>query len=265
MNGWLSRREVLAASGFSVRKLQRLTHAGKVKTRPARGRSDGPQGLEYSFDSLPFAVRVKIQQQQSAAKGSKQPGPAEDECSTQLATCGDRSPAPFALLCLPKSPAPTGLAAPAKVALSPEEEVQAATRLAVIHPLIEFQRDEHSAACTQLHLALGLLLPSGRKVLTTSDMVEYLAHQNELSPRTIWRMWKGYRKAGKFGLVRDVRSDKNQSHFFSHHPKAAAVAAALYLDQRKMSVKGIHRLLVDQRKVLHIAEIDIPSYGAVRA
>ena len=44
-----------------------------------------------------------------------------------------------------------------------------------------------------------------------------------------------------------LASPKGKSHFFEGHPKAAAVAAAMYLNQKKRGIKRIHRLLVSQR------------------
>ena len=155
------------------------------------------------------------------------------------------------------------LATASKVALSPEEEVQAAARLAILQPLVDFELDQGVVVCGQLHLDLGLRLPDGRRVTNATRMVEYLAHTHELSESTLWGWYRAYRKHGKFGLVRQRRSDKGKSPFFESHPKAAAVAAALYLDQRKLGIQGIHRLLLAQRKVLHIEPADLPSYDAV--
>jgi hypothetical protein len=179
----------------------------------------------------------------------------------------------FALSCSP-APEPkneslqlaTGnrlLATAHKVSLSPEEEAQSTARLAIIQPLVDFELDQGIVVRGQLHLDLGLRLADGRRVTNATRMVEYLAHTHELSESTLWGWYRAYRKHGKFGLARDTRADKGKSHFFEHHPKAAAVAAALYLDQHRMGIQGIHRLLLQQRKVLHIADADLPGYGTV--
>jgi putative transposase len=151
-----------------------------------------------------------------------------------------------------------------RVALSSAEEAQAASRLAIIQPLIDFELDQGMVARSQLHLDLGLRLPDGRPVNNSTRMVKYLAHTHALGRSTIWNWYKAYREDGKFGLVRDERSDKGKSRFFESHPKAAAVAAAMYLEQKKRGIKGIHRLLVTERKAFHFSEAELPSYDALR-
>src|ERR1017187_736732 len=127
------------------------------------------------------------------------------------------SPAPEECA-LVKSELHVAKARPEKVALSPEEEAEAGKRLAILQPLIDFEIDQQTVPRDQLHLDLGLRLPDGQRVTNATTMAKSLAHTHERAEATIWNWYRAYRKHGKFGLVRQARSDKGKSPFFESHP-----------------------------------------------
>jgi len=241
---WVSREEVMAATGWGLRKLQREVKEKRVESRPSQTGPRGRATAEYRISSLPFEARVKLEQKKSAL--AKAPA---------LIAAGEQPPAGHA----------SGV--PAKVALSEEEDAAARARYRIIEPLVQlinFENGPRPAPRGQLPLDLGLLLPDGRKVQSTSTMCEYLAHAHKLSQRTIWRMYKGFRKAGLPGLARRIREDKGQSRFFAKYPKAATHAAYVYVTQRQSmqaAFEAIHR----DRTLLGIEPEELPTYGTVRS
>ena len=249
MTRWLSKAQVMDITRWNVRKVQRKTRSGELKTRPTK------HGLKYSSESLPFVFQVQLQklQQQSAAPPSE----------PQLPTVWDTHAAPLAL---PPAESETRIAesAPQKVALSPEEDAQARERYAIVEPLINFEIEQRRTPHGQLQLDLGLVLPDGRKVLSASAMAEYLAHAHRLSQRTIWRWYRAFQKLGLLGLADRTRKDKGSSRFFMQHPAAARLAAYVYLTQRQPMYRAYEAL---QRDCLLVGAKpgELPSYETVRA
>jgi len=235
---WLSREEVLAATGWSSRVLQRRTACGDIEARPVMKvrKRNGRPAFEYRFESLPFAVQTKIIEKEKNA--------------TALIVAPVNSDASIE---------------PAKVALSAEEEEQARTRYNFIEPLLRFENEQRFSKNEQLALTLGLKLPDGTPVDSLGKMRKYLAQLHQVGSVSLWRWFTRYKKHGLIGLADRARSDKGKSHFRASYPKAAAVAASLYLDQRKMGIKGIHRLICQQHAAFDIPEDDLPSYSALRA
>jgi len=243
-SAWISRERALNVTGWSPRQLQRKAKDGTVKVRYRRiGR--GAPVPEYCVDSLPLPAQLKILEQRKSA--------TTEASSALIPAAADEQLAAL-------SPSAAGQ----KVALSPEEDKLARERLAIIESVIDFENEHRPAPRGQLPLDLDLVLQDGRKVLSASAMVEYLAHTHQRSGRTIWRWCKAFREEGLPGLARGARKDKGKSRFFEKHQKAAAVAASLYLDDHRRGMRGIHRLLCEQADVLEIAADDLPSYETVR-
>lgn len=158
------------------------------------------------------------------------------------------------------------LPADVKVAFADEaEERQARERLSIIQPLLDFVGNREGKTRDQLSLGLQLYLEDGRPVRSEATMREYLAQLHQVNPSTLWRWVTRYREGGIVALADSDRRDKGKSRWFERYPKAKAVAAALYLDQRKLSVTGIHRLLVEQPHCFDVPVNDLPSYSTVRA
>ena len=149
-----------------------------------------------------------------------------------------------------------------KVALSPEEEAQARARYRIIEPLLTFEAEQRAVDHDQFHLDLGLVLPDGRKVTSPTRMVEYLSHTHSLSQGSLWRWHRAFQKEGLVGLADRKRSDKDKSRFFEHHPKAATLAAYLYLEQRQ-SVRSAFEAIQRDCLSLGITPAELPSYWTV--
>lgn len=244
---WIRRDDLMAVTGWGLRKLQREVKDIRVESRPSQTGHHGGPVPEYSFDSLPFDVRFKLEEKRKAAAA---------EASSASALIPAAADEQLAVL----SPSKAG----PKAGLLPEEEKQARERLAIIEPLINFEEGQRLALRGQLPLDLGLRLPDGREVLTRSDLVEFLAHSHQLGKRTIWRWYEGWRKAGLFGMARRAREDKGKSRFFEQHPEAANLAAYLYLNQRqsaRAAFEAIHR----DHQSLGIAPDELPTYETVRS
>ena len=244
MNGrWLSRKEVLSATGWSARTLPRKVHSGELKTRQVRGIR------EYSLDSLPFEFKVRLQQQQSAAANTS-------ELALVASSSAPEQPA------VEEAPATQP---PVKVAFaSPEQEAQARERYSKIEPLIRFQAEERSNPAGQLHLALSLVLPDGSPVTTRTQMRLYLANKHGLSDITIYRWVRRFTKRGLVGLADQARSDRGNSRFFEKYPDAATLAAYLYLGQRQ-SARAAYEAIQRDCLLLKLKPCELPSYETVRA
>ena len=154
---------------------------------------------------------------------------------------------------------------PARVAFAtPEMERQARERYAIVEPLIRFKAEPSGAAESQMHLDLGLRLPDGTPVTTRTHLCRYLANKHHLSKATLWRWDSLFASHGLVGLSDPPRKDKNKSHFFEKHPKAATLAAYLYLEQRQSRRAAFEAIQRDCLS-LGLKPDDLPSYETVRA
>jgi hypothetical protein len=153
-----------------------------------------------------------------------------------------------------------------KVALSAEEEAQARARYRIIEPLLDYRPSPSQAetpnGCPQRQLDLGLVLPDGRPVTSAVRMAEYLAHVNDLSLSTVRRWQRAFLKKGLVGLADRTRSDKGNSRFFENNPKATALAAYLYLEQRQ-SIQAAYEAIRRDIRSLGLELRDAPSYTTV--
>ncbi len=128
------------------------------------------------------------------------------------------------------------------------EEQQARERFRIIKPLID---REHQAAAA-----------SGG--LSKSELVKRLSKRHGVSEGKIWRWYDLYKKEGILGLARKPRNDKDKSRFFQAYPKAATLAAYVYLEQRqsiRSAFEAIHRDCLQLGLHTH----QLPSYETVRA
>lgn len=226
---WISSEDALGATNWRLRKLQREVKRGNVKSRPLQIGLGGRSRSEYLLSSLPFDAQVRLAQRRSA---------------------------------LMLSPGEPPTAEKPKVALSPEEEQQARARYRIIEPLLNFKAEEQSAARPQMHLGLGLLLTDGSPVRNLSQMCAYLAETHQTDKATLWRWLKRFRAQGRVGLADRVRADKGKSRFFEDNPKAAALAAYLYLEQRQ-SVQSAYEAIRRDCLSLDLTPEELPHYATV--
>jgi hypothetical protein len=153
--------------------------------------------------------------------------------------------------------APASLARPRRVALAdPEAEMQAETRLRIIEPVLEFDP-------TALRFQ-PLRLRDGTPVTSFTNMVKYASETSGFGEGTIFNWIRAYRDGGLPALADRRRSDKGRSRFFSAYPKAAWLAAYLFLDERA-SVRVAHEAIVRDLQLLEIPAEDAPAYETVRA
>jgi transposase InsO family protein len=153
-------------------------------------------------------------------------------------------------------PLPTPVSIPQRVLLpDPDDQAQAEFRLSILRMLFDFQREPERFG--------NLRLPDGTPVTSFSRMAAYVAAQSNVSEATIWLWKRRYEKDGLAALADRKRSDKNSSRFFSLYPKAAWLAAYLYLDQ-KQSVSVCYEALLRDAALLEIPAGDLPSYNTVR-
>src|SRR5271157_624794 len=245
MADWVSREDVMAVTDWTARMVQRKVAAGSLDARaagPAKQEPNGRPVLEYSVASLPLDAQMKLlERSRTSAKESE-----------ALAIAGGEPPQLDAQTATPK------------VALLPEGEAQARERYAVIEPLIHFEREQRAAPHGQLHLDLGLKLPDGTPVTTFTQMCLYLADKHKKGRATLLRWLARWREGGLPALADRTRSDKDTSRFFAKHPKAATLAAYLFLEQRQ-SVRAAHEAIQRDCLSLGITPRELPDYETVRA
>ncbi len=158
------------------------------------------------------------------------------------------------LAVLPFSPQ---VARPQRVALSdPEALAQAQLRLRVIQPLLDYR--------AELPGARMLRMQDGTPVTSFSRMVQFTSESTGVSPATLYKWLANFKEGGLPALADRQRADKGKSRFFQQYPKAAWLAAYLYLDER-MSATVCHEAIVRDLQLLQIPPEDAPSYETVRA
>lgn len=150
-----------------------------------------------------------------------------------------------------------GALRPQRVALVTQEATaQAEERYQIILPCLDFKANAH--------LYARLRLADGSPVTSFTRMVEYTAETTGLSRGTLFNWIKACQRGGKPALADRQRRDKNTSRFFAQYPKAAWLAAYLYLDERA-SVRVAHEAILRDLEMLEIHAEDAPSYETVRA
>jgi len=238
---WISGEEVMVATGWTARTMQRKVRDGSLQSRRRPTERGGRPAREYSVESLPYEARFKLEQQRASAEKSA------------LILAGDE---PAAL------ESPSDVLLPKVALCSPEEEEQARERYRIIEPLINFEAEQRSVAHSQLHLDLGLKLPDGAPVTNRSQLCLYLAGKHQISEATLWRWVSRFKDQGLSGLADRMRKDKGKSRFFEHHPKAATLAAYLFLEQRQ-SIRAAFEAIQRDCISLGLKPRELPSYSTV--
>jgi len=155
-------------------------------------------------------------------------------------------------------PIPHAVAAPQRVLLpDPRDQAVAESRLAVLSPILMYRADPERFAQLQLK--------DGSPVRSFSRMVVYVAETNPgVSDRTLRNWLQRYRQGGFAALADKVRSDKQESRFFKAYPKAAWLAAYLFLECRQ-SATVAYEAIVRDAAMIDVPRRELPSYETVRA
>ena len=153
-------------------------------------------------------------------------------------------------------PIPAPVAAPQRVLLpDPVDEAQALEREAIVKQILAFREDPGR---------FGLLrLKDGTPVTSYSRMVAYTAETTGNTERTLYRWIGRYKEDGKAALADKVRRDKHTSRFFSSYPRAAWLAAYLFLECGQ-SARVAHEAILRDAGMLEIPAEAAPSYDTVR-
>ena len=154
-------------------------------------------------------------------------------------------------------PATVSFGRPQRVALvDPEAHFKAEQRLAILHPILDYRVDPRR---------FGMLrLKDGGAVTSASRMVEYVSETSGVSVRTLKYWLAQYQSGGLPALADRQRRDKGTSRFFTDFPKAAWLAAYLFLECRQ-SCRVAHEAIVRDADLLEIPVDELPSYETVRA
>ena len=126
----------------------------------------------------------------------------------------------------------------------------------MIQPLLDYR--------AELPGARMLRMQDGTPVTSFSRMVQFTSESTGVSPATLYKWLANFKEGGLPALADRQRADKGKSRFFQQYPKAAWLAAYLYLDER-MSATVCHEAIVRDLQLLQIPPEDAPSYETVRA
>ena len=227
---WLKIDQALALTGWTDRWLRAKVKAGSVTTRiTGRTTANGRPEREYLASSL-------LGQPQTVPEIHLALVPPTQTAIGPL-FAGLQVNSPQILL-------PT-----------PEAQKQAEKRKAIIQPLLDFAKDPD--------LFTAVHLQNGRKITGKMQLLAWIREQRGVSVCTLRRWESQYLKGGLPALADHVRSDKGKRRWFASHPKAAMLAAYLYLDQRK-SVSFVVEQIRYDAAMLDVAAEDLPSYETVR-
>jgi putative transposase len=142
-----------------------------------------------------------------------------------------------------------------RINLTPEQQQQAAQRLAMIEPLIDWRAGKKRT----------IALPGGRYVETAEQLVQWLAEQHQVSARTLWNWDKRWREGGEGALADTDRADKGKSKFFRKHPLAAEFIKSKFLSEGRISKEAAFFALKREWSRLYNHGSKAPSYETVRA
>lgn len=169
---------------------------------------------------------------------------------------------PFRIGGLPEVPAiSSGAAAAGATANAPDraalvdsqDQEQAASRLEIIQPLLDYDSDPLRFQ--------ALRLRSGAQVNSKSLLAQYLCELHGMNRATLFRWQQAWRRGGRPALADRQRRDLGQSRWFQEHPDAKLVAAAAYLrsGQSKFTAwEAVERWCSDRG-------LAAPHYNTVRA
>ncbi len=221
--------------GWSSRAIDRKAKHGQIVWRPSRQCGQGGRPpREYFVPSLPDKVQQLIRDVQPAVEA--------------------------ALACRPSEPSSLEPASQqVRLPVDSAARTQGEERYGIIRSFLDFCQHPQNQKPQPIEV-------DGRMIRTHDDMAIAVAKRWNVSPKTVWRWARLYKKQGLPGLLdKACRSDRGKSRFFNKYPKAAAVAATLYLDQRRLGVRSIHRILLENRTALGIPVEELPSYETARA
>lgn len=153
-------------------------------------------------------------------------------------------------------PVPMAVAAPQRILLpDPAAQAQAEQRLGTLQMIFDYKADPGRFG--------QLVMKDGTPVTSYSRMVAYVAQISGNSEATLYRWLKQYKDEGVAALADKVRRDKHTSRFFSSYPKAAWLAAYLFLECGQ-SARVAHEAILRDAVLLEIPAESAPSYDTVR-
>lgn len=247
---WLNHEELLDLAkglrGWSERNLRARVMKRELKTRITKTRSkNGRRMREYLLESLPYDIRAKLAEKTVTAAATRQVTPEPVSKADLL-----HSPARASVLNAPRIMLPDS-----------KDQEQAAYRLSVISPLLEFRALSKSDRAIWLH-------DRGLPVMNVEAFAEHLAlEQQKLGKRCSRPRLFGWmdrlKKEGFPGLADRVRADKGQSRWFNQHPQAATLAAYLHLNERQ-SVTFVCEQIGINAQQLGLQDDELPSHETVR-
>jgi hypothetical protein len=248
---WLTKEEVCDLTGWSERHLRRAAAAGAIEGRDSASKTYRGQPVkEYSLASLPDDARAKY------LDGNREPGQPEE--------IPERRPADSPLSLTPLFADAGNTASVAvqtiRVALHRDQEKEAAERIAILKPLVEYLRDRGCRA--KFH---QLRLANGAAVQNSASLACFLAEQHNVSASTIWNWKRKFEAAGSFALARKPRHDKNRSAWASENRELADLAALVYMGTPEQPAQS---KTVAWEHVCERAErlgLPSPSYETIRA
>lgn len=230
---WLSAQETLSLTGWSAFWLREKCKRGDVVSREATHVAPNGRRLrEYLAASLPAEARARLAGEL----------PPMQRTSTES---GERDAPLFAGQTMSRVALP-----------DPETQQDAAERLEILRPILDFASDPARYK--------SLRLTDGTPVTSVSRMIVYQAQSQGVSDRNLKRWLKRWQQGGLPALANKQRSDKNTSRWFESHRNAAYLAAWLYLDCRQ-SFRAVHDAILQDRELLELAQDELPSYDTVCA
>jgi hypothetical protein len=138
----------------------------------------------------------------------------------------------------------------------PDDRAQAEARLEIIQKVFDYRNDPKRFG--------RLRLKDGAPVTSETRMIAYLAETTDNGISTIYRWLRRYNEGGAPDLARRTRSDKHTSRFFTKYPKAAYLAAYLFLECKQSRRNAFEAILRDS-ELIGVPQEDLPSYSTVRA
>ena len=237
---WLTQAEMLALTGWTDRWLRMQTQSGSVISRAGEKAANGKPSRLYLAATLPIEAQRKL------AAQAPPPPPA---------------PSPLAIEPMFAVPGFAPEEKPARAVLTdPADLKEAARRLRLIQPLLDFKHDRAKFARLQL--------ADGTAVTSLDLLALYICEttpSEKLSRPTLWRWKTAYEKDGLPGLAPKQRSDKGKSRWAAENRELADLAAHLALgdkSQPPQSVTVAHEQVCRMAAALNKTA---PSYETVRS